>query len=67
MKFNLFDVPVNVLDGVEKYPNVSICVAAFSLGWIGSAIVHGNPEAIFIGVALLVGYGVIAYFLGKPK
>ena len=67
MKFNFADIPVNVIDGVCKYPLVSACtgslISGVALSWF---IVYDARVFAASGLLLLAGL-VAAYFAGKPK
>ena len=67
MKFNLADVAVDILDGLDKYPRIVIGIGSFSLGLLISSA-HLGDWPVFTGaVSLLVGGLVAAWYAGRPK
>lgn len=65
MKFA--DIPINVMDGIEKYPKVfsGVALVAFGLGL--SSAFYQSPEGIFaMAIVLAIELGV-AWKIGKPK
>lgn len=67
MKIKIADIPINVIDGIDKYPKTSIFVFSFLLGCMAASLTF-TQWGVFIAscvgvVAALAG----AWYLGKPK
>lgn len=67
MKFNIADVPVNVVDGVLKYPKVALLAAGVIVGVAGTAFYVSEWAVFGWAVVLLAASTVAAYFAGKPR
>jgi len=67
MKLNIADIGINILDGLDKYPKVTIGVGAFALGLLVSSAHLGDWPVFGGGVALLVTGLAAAWYAGKPK
>lgn len=67
MKLNIADIPINVMDGVEKHPKVFAGVALVAFGLGLSSAFYQSPEGIWAMAAVLGLETLTAWFIGRPK
>lgn len=67
MKLNLADIPINIMDGIDKSPKVFAGVALVAFGLGLSSAFYQSPEGIWAMAAVLAIELGVAWFLGKPK
>ena len=67
MKLNLADIPVNILDGLDKYPRAFLCVGCFSAGLGISSAFNQSTTGIWMMAGVLLSALAVAWYLGKPK
>jgi len=61
------DIPVNVMDGIEKYPKVFAAVAFVAFGLGLSSAFNQSPSGIWVMTAVLAIEVAAAWYVGKPK
>jgi hypothetical protein len=61
------DIPINIMDGIDKSPKVfaGVALVAFGLG-LSSAFSQSGEGILVMAVVLAIELGV-AWFIGKPK
>lgn len=67
MAFKIADVPVNVIDGLEKYPKVFSGVALVGFGLGLSSALNQDADGILAMSAVLLIEICVAWYIGRPK
>ena len=67
MKINFADIPVNVLDGFDKYPYTTCGATCYLLGFLTASLLSANWVLIFWALGGGFAGLVAAYYAGKPK
>lgn len=67
MAFKIADVPVNVIDGFEKFPKVFVGVALVAFGLGLSSAFNQDADGILAMSAVLLIEICVAWYIGRPK
>lgn len=67
MKIKLADIPINIIDGIDKYPRASIGIFCFLAGSLAISALSGEL-AVFAACSVGVFAALCAaWYAGKPK
>ena len=68
MKIKIADLPLNVIDGLDRiftlYPTLAPLASGFVAGLLGSSVFFGEWLALGAGACLIVAALVASYFVG---
>lgn len=67
MKIKLADIPINIIDGIDKYPRAAIAIFCALAGVITVSLTFGHWGVFAASCAGMVGGLVLAWHMGKPK
>ena len=67
MKIKFADIPINVMDGIDRYPNTSICLTGYLLGFLTASLLSADFKLVLYGLGGGIVALVVAYFVGRES